>query len=80
MNQDLTRMLGAKLAIDREDLQEIFNALANRGYQVIGPTVRDGAIIYDTVARLEDLPDGWTDRQDAGQYRLDRRTDQALFG
>ena len=73
-------MLGAKLAIDREDLQEIFNALANRGYQVIGPTVRDGAIIYDTVARLEDLPDGWTDRQDAGQYRLDRRTDQALFG
>jgi sulfhydrogenase subunit beta (sulfur reductase) len=80
MNQDLTRMLGAKLAIDREDLQEILNALANRGYQVIGPTVRDGAIIYDTVARLEDLPDGWTDRQDAGQYRLERRADQALFG
>ena len=80
MNQDLTRMLSAKLAIDREDLREIFDALANRGYQVIGPTVRDGAIIYDTVARLEDLPVGWTDRQDAGRYRIERRADTALFG
>src|SRR6516162_10106595 len=80
INQDLTRMLGAKLAIDRVDLQEIFDALANRGYQVIGPTVRDGAIIYDTIARLEDLPVGWTDRQDAGRYRLEKRADAALFG
>ena len=80
MNQDLTRMLGAKLAVDREDLQEIFDALGNRGYQVIGPTVRDGAIIYGTVARLEDLPVGWTDRQDAGRYRIKQRGDAALFG
>jgi len=80
MNQDLTRMLGAKLAIGREDLPEIFDALANRGYQVIGPTVRDGAIIYDTVACLEDLPVGWTDRQDAGHYRIEPRGDAALFG
>src|SRR6516162_2129805 len=80
INQDLTRMLGAKLAIDRVDLQEIFDALANRGYQVIGPTVRDGAIIYDTVARLEDLPVGWTDRQDAGRYWIEQRGDAALFG
>jgi ferredoxin len=73
-------MLGPKLVIDREDLQEVFDALANRGYQLIGPTVHDGAIIYESIARLEDLPVGWTDRQDAGQYRLDRRADQALFG
>jgi ferredoxin len=73
-------MLGAKLAIGREDLQEIVDALRNRGYQVIGPTVRDGAIIYDAVARLEDLPVGWTDRQDAGRYRIEQRGDAALFG
>ena len=30
--------------------------------------------------RLEDLPVGWTDRQDAGRYRLERRADAALFG
>jgi ferredoxin len=73
-------MLGAKLAIDHEGLQKIFNALANRGYRVIGPTVRDGAIVYDSVTALDDLPAGWTDRQEAGRYRIEQRGDAALFG
>src|SRR5208282_1660085 len=73
-------MLGAKLAIEREVVEGIITGLANRGYRVVGPTVRDGAIIYETVARLEDLPVGWTDRQDAGRYRIERRADAALFG
>jgi len=80
LNQDLTRMLGAKLAIDRAVLQEIFDALASRGYRVIGPTVRDGAIVYDSVTTLDDLPVGYTDRQDAGRYRIEQRADTALFG
>jgi len=42
--------------------------------------VRDGAIVYDAVARLDELPVGWTDRQDGGRYRLERRDDAALFG
>jgi sulfhydrogenase subunit beta (sulfur reductase) len=61
-------------------LQSLIDGLANRGYQVIGPTVRDGAIVYDTVAFLDELPVGWTDKQDAGRYRLERRADAALFG
>ena len=76
----MTDALGAKLAIEREALQGIISGLANRGYRVIGPTVRDSAIIYETVARLEDLPVGWTDLQDAGRYRMERRADAALFG
>jgi sulfhydrogenase subunit beta (sulfur reductase) len=76
----LTGLLGAKLAIERDGLQRVIDALANRGYRVIGPTVRDGAIVYDTVALLDDLPVGWSDRQDAGRYRLERRADAALFG
>jgi sulfhydrogenase subunit beta (sulfur reductase) len=72
--------LGAKLLIERDGLQHIISALERRGYRVIGPTVRDGAIIYDTVTRLDELPGGWTDRQDGGRYRLERRADMALFG
>ena len=30
--------------------------------------------------RVRDLPAGWTDRQEAGRYRLERRDDDALFG
>jgi hypothetical protein len=72
--------VGAKFAIERNGLQQIIGALASRGYRVIGPTVRDGAIIYDSVVALDDLPAGWTDQQEAGQYRLERRADAALFG
>jgi hypothetical protein len=70
----------AKLAIERDGLQRIIDALARHGNQVIGPTVRDGAIVYDAIARLDELPVGWTDQQDGGQYRLERRDDAALFG
>ena len=80
MGQVATEALGARLVIERDVLQRIIGALASRGYRVIGPTVRDGAIVYDRVAALDDLPIGWTDRQDAGQYRLERRGDPALFG
>ena len=61
-------------------LQALVDALGVRGYQVLGPTVRDGAIVYDTITQLADLPAGWTDHQEAGRYRLERRDDGALFG
>jgi len=50
----------------REHFDQLFDALRNRGYQVIGPTVRDGAIVYDELGSAADLPVGWTDEQDDG--------------
>lgn len=61
-------------------LDLLLRELAARGHRVLGPTVRDGAIVYDDIAGTADLPAGWTDRQDAGRYRLERRSDGALFG
>ena len=55
-------------------------ALAARGFRVVGPTVRDGAIVYDDLDSAADLPIGWTDVQEAGRYRLERRDDEARFG
>jgi len=51
-----------------------------KGYAVIGPTRRDGAIVYAKVESVEDLPAGWADEQEPGRYRLRRREDKALFG
>ena len=70
----------ANLLITRDGLQGLIDALAGRGYQVLGPTIRDGAIVYDTITGITDLPAGWTDRQDPARYRLERRKDAALFG
>jgi ferredoxin len=47
---------------------------------VLGPSVRDGAIVYDDLASASDLPIGWTDTQEAGRYRLEHRGDDARFG
>ncbi|HET8975808.1 MAG TPA: 4Fe-4S dicluster domain-containing protein [Solirubrobacterales bacterium] len=66
--------------IDREGLDRLLAALGGRGYELIGPTVRDGAILYERIDSAADLPEGWTDEQEGGTYRLRRRDDGALFG
>jgi ferredoxin len=63
-----------------EQLERLVGALRARGYRVLGPTVRDGAIVYDDLDAAAELPIGWTDRQDGGSYRLERRDDEARFG
>jgi len=71
---------GDQRVIARDDLDQLLTAITRRGFRLIGPTVRDGAIIYDDISSSADLPAGWTDEQDGGRYRLRRRDDDALFG
>ena len=71
---------GPRSVLDSTGLQALIDVLRRRGFRVIGPTLRDGAIVYDDIARLDDLPLGWTDEQSPGRYRLARRDDEALFG
>ncbi len=74
MAQRSEHILGA------DQLGKLIGALVRKGYEVIGPTLRDRAIVYDKVESVEDLPAGWTDEQEPGRYRLKRREDEALFG
>jgi ferredoxin len=66
--------------IDPEGLEALISALRARGYRVLGPTVRDGAIVYDELEGADELPVGWGDRQSPGSYGLVRRDDEARFG
>ena len=69
-----------RYALDRKDFPTFIARVKALGYRVVGPTVRDGAIVYGDIRTEQDLPIGWTEKQDAGQYRLERRADSALFG
>jgi ferredoxin len=69
--------VGAILSADK--IGQLLDALISRGFEVVGPTVRDGAILYDRIVSASDLPAGWTDEQEVAHYRLERRGDQALF-
>jgi ferredoxin len=66
--------------LDASGLDALLDALEGRGYRVVGPTVRDQAIVYDDIASVADLPRGLSDEQDGGHYRLLDREDDALFG
>ena len=62
------------------NLDPLIRALADAGYKVVGPKIRDGAIVYDEIKAHADLPVGWTDVQRPGSYRLEKRQDDAVFG
>jgi len=66
--------------IDLENLGAIVDVLKRKDFVVLGPQVQDGAIVYDEISSISDLPVGWTDEQSPAAYRLSKRTDRALFG
>jgi len=65
--------------IELAGLEALVATLVARGYRVGGPTVRDGAIVYDEITSAAELPTGWTEQQEAATYRLVRRDDRAVF-
>ncbi|MCX5893953.1 MAG: 4Fe-4S dicluster domain-containing protein [Deltaproteobacteria bacterium] len=72
--------VGAKLVLAAADFPQLLVALDRLGYQAVGPTLRDGQLIYADLTGVADLPAGWTDEQEPGVFRLQPRDDQALFG
>ncbi len=75
-----SKQVHARAVVGREDLQKLLDAIRQEGFALVGPSIRDGAIAYERVERVEDLPVGWTDEQEGGRYRLKRREDDAVFG
>jgi ferredoxin len=71
---------GDTIVMEGAAFDALLDALRRRGYATVGPTVRDGAVVYDEVRTASDLPAGWTDEQDGGHYRLHESDGEALFG
>ncbi len=69
----------ASVVLNPAELDRLIAVLSNEGYQVIGPTVRDGAVVYEPLQTAAGLPWGWSDRQDGGSYRLVKSGRNAAF-
>jgi sulfhydrogenase subunit beta (sulfur reductase) len=65
--------------IDREGFSRLLALLGQRGYEVIGPTVRDGAIVMERVEGIDDLPRGIREAQAPGHYVLEGTNGGRLF-
>jgi NAD(P)H-flavin reductase len=70
---DTTRWLPAP------ELDRLLDALRADGRTIIGPTVRDDAIVLDEIAGAADLPAGRGAEASAGRYRLIERDDERRF-
>ena len=57
----------------------LIRALQRREYRVLGPRVRDAAIVYDELHSAADLPVGWSDAQAPGIYRVVPQEHKAYF-
>lgn len=69
----------ASAVLDRDGLDALVGALVAQGRTVVGPTVRDGAIVLAELTTADALPYGWGVELDAGRYRLVPREDGAAF-
>lgn len=61
-------------------LDDLIHILQADGFDVVGPRLDQGAIVYGTLRCADELPIGWTDRQTPGSYRLEQTGDGAYFG
>ena len=77
---DATTTIPTSRLIDTRGLEDLYDALVEEGYRVIGPTVQDDAIVLRELSSAQELPFGWGVRLQPGGYRLRRRDDTAAFG
>ena len=56
--------------LDIDGLQALITALWKSGREVLGPQVRDGAVVYAPLREVAQLPAGIVDEQEGGHYRL----------
>jgi len=73
-------MAGELGVLPRGDFQRLLDALNAKGYRIVGPTVREGSVVWETISSVFELPIGWRDQQEPGRYRLEQTGSHEVFG
>jgi len=67
------------LFLARNHFQRLIDVLVGEGYRCIGPTIKEGAIVYDLLDDVAQLPRGVRDHQSPGVYSLQVDADPRWF-
>ncbi len=67
-------------ALSRTGFPALLEALRTRGYRVVGPVARDGAVMWEDIRQVSDLAVGWRDTQEPGRYTLEQTDSGRYFG
>lgn len=71
--------VGTHVSFPKSELQFLLDALRQAGYRVVGPHPGQGAIVYEDLDSINDLPLGLLDEQDGGYYRLKAEESAGYF-
>ncbi|MCP4473191.1 MAG: sulfite reductase subunit A [Gammaproteobacteria bacterium] len=65
--------------LQKNKLQCLFDILITKGFDCMGPQVRDDSIVYASLKEAKQLPWGITDKQGLGEYQLMKGDPQFAF-
>lgn len=65
--------------LPRAQLSALLLLLQQQGYDCIGPQLRDGAVVYERLTSISQLPQGILDEQEPGHYRLQKGDSERFF-
>ena len=65
--------------LESKRLQELIDALLGQGYDVIGPTIQQNAVVLRSMTDASELPRGWTDNQQPAVYRIEETGSNRVF-
>lgn len=71
--------IGSTITIQKTAFNSILSRLKEDGYLPIGPRVKDEALVYAPIDKIEDLPQGVSTIQKPGYYRLTRGKHMRYF-
>lgn len=73
------REIGTTITIEKQAFGSLLSRLIEEGYLPIGPRVKNETLVYEPIESLEDLPEGYSTEQEAGQFRLVRERHSRYF-
>ncbi len=70
MPNDHQPEIGSTIVITKVAFNAILSRLREKGYETIGPRVKNDTLIYAPIEGVDDLPRGYITEQDAAHFRL----------
>ena len=71
---------GEPRILPKSRFQSLIDILHAQEYRVLGPVVGNEAMTWESIQQTADLPIGWRDHQQPGQYRLEQTGGTDFFG
>ena len=62
--------IGSTIVIEKVALNAVLSRLREKGYETIGPRVKNDTLIYAPIEGMDDLPRGYISEQEAAHFRL----------